>query len=404
MFTENMDTEKMLSLIESADIYEYGVFKESFTAKLNEYKNSGKAKTIIAAIDNVDTDEMLLEVLYKNSKEVICGMKAVANILSISEMVIYLPEGKDDLVKIVENAAKELNTEILIKTGIVDVREYREAFITHVETMTAVNDVLEGKKADKALIQIKEVFGDDTKLSEIKELEYGKAISDIFDTSKVSIKAVEIGYKLYDKSILQQPVTKETVLGTGVITLYDKSCCMVHISKDLSLKMREHSCGKCTFCREGFIQLDMRHGEIVSKKGELDSIGIMKDIGKAMNFSCECSVGTYGANDIVDILDKFENEYISHIKKKDCPEGVCKAFTNIYIDPDKCIGCTKCIKACPIDCIEGKEGYIHMIEDMDCTKCEECIKVCPQNAVVITKKRTPSIPNRLTRVGRFKQY
>jgi electron transport complex protein RnfB len=51
------------------------------------------------------------------------------------------------------------------------------------------------------------------------------------------------------------------------------------------------------------------------------------------------------------------------------------------IDEDWCIGCTLCIKACPVDSIIGANKHMHtVIEDL-CTGCELCLPVCPVDCI-----------------------
>ena len=47
------------------------------------------------------------------------------------------------------------------------------------------------------------------------------------------------------------------------------------------------------------------------------------------------------------------------------------------IDEAGCIGCTLCIKACPVDCIIGAPKRMHTVIDADCTGCELCVPACP---------------------------
>ncbi|MBL0148275.1 MAG: electron transport complex subunit RsxB [Ideonella sp.] len=51
------------------------------------------------------------------------------------------------------------------------------------------------------------------------------------------------------------------------------------------------------------------------------------------------------------------------------------------IDEAWCIGCTLCIKACPVDCIIGASKRMHTVIDDQCTGCELCLPVCPVDCI-----------------------
>jgi len=51
------------------------------------------------------------------------------------------------------------------------------------------------------------------------------------------------------------------------------------------------------------------------------------------------------------------------------------------IDEAWCIGCTLCIKACPVDCIVGAPKLMHTVIEPLCTGCELCIPVCPVDCI-----------------------
>ncbi|MBL8346613.1 MAG: electron transport complex subunit RsxB [Rubrivivax sp.] len=61
------------------------------------------------------------------------------------------------------------------------------------------------------------------------------------------------------------------------------------------------------------------------------------------------------------------------------------------IDEDWCIGCTLCIKACPVDCIVGASKLMHTVIEPLCTGCELCVPVCPVDCIAmvpVTGERT----------------
>jgi len=54
-----------------------------------------------------------------------------------------------------------------------------------------------------------------------------------------------------------------------------------------------------------------------------------------------------------------------------------------FIHEDQCIGCTKCIQACPVDAIVGSTRQMHTIITDECTGCELCVAPCPTDCIVM---------------------
>ena len=54
-----------------------------------------------------------------------------------------------------------------------------------------------------------------------------------------------------------------------------------------------------------------------------------------------------------------------------------------FIDEAWCIGCTLCIKACPVDCIVGGNKQMHTVIEHLCTGCELCIPACPVDCIAL---------------------
>ncbi|WP_017460380.1 RnfABCDGE type electron transport complex subunit B [Dyella ginsengisoli] len=67
----------------------------------------------------------------------------------------------------------------------------------------------------------------------------------------------------------------------------------------------------------------------------------------------------------------------------DPAHGVEKPRTLARIVEADCIGCTKCIQACPVDAIVGAAKLMHTVLVDDCTGCELCVPACPVDCIVL---------------------
>ena len=61
--------------------------------------------------------------------------------------------------------------------------------------------------------------------------------------------------------------------------------------------------------------------------------------------------------------------------------GVERPRAVAFIDPQKCIGCTLCIQACPVDAIIGASKQMHVVLASWCTGCDLCIPPCPVDCI-----------------------
>ncbi|HEV2623217.1 MAG TPA: electron transport complex subunit RsxB [Frateuria sp.] len=67
----------------------------------------------------------------------------------------------------------------------------------------------------------------------------------------------------------------------------------------------------------------------------------------------------------------------------DPAHGVEKPRMLARIVEADCIGCTKCIQACPVDAIVGAAKLMHTVVPDDCTGCELCVPACPVDCIVL---------------------
>ena len=403
-----MNREEILPLIREKNIYEYGTLTENLADKL---ERAGHVKVVAAGLSNNDFSHMLLHILKEEPAKVLEGLEFLKDVLGAEKKLLYLPEEEQETGEILKKTLTETGDTTEVVYGIANMRHLRDNCICHIETLAHVSDAVHGKYQADTLVSVEasEQSGESEVVLETVRVPFGTTVVSLLEKAGIStegIKAVRIANRLYTKieEVAKTELTPEVALNDGVIRVYKKGCCMVDAAEKEILENRKHSCGKCTFCREGLNQLDTRLKEITAGKGEWAGLEIMEQIGEAMGFSCCCTIGDMGAQFALETMKYFNQEYEDHIKKKQCTEGTCPAFIKMYISPERCIGCGACLKVCPHDYIEGLPGYIHMIEDVDCTKCGICIDACEEKAIIKTTGAVPRIPDRLTRAGRFKRY
>lgn len=88
-------------------------------------------------------------------------------------------------------------------------------------------------------------------------------------------------------------------------------------------------------------------------------------------------------NHLADLLDVEPLEL-------DAESGVEEEDTKVaFIIEEDCIGCTKCIQACPVDAILGAAKQMHTVIVSECTGCDLCVEPCPVDCIeMLTVKET----------------
>jgi len=84
--------------------------------------------------------------------------------------------------------------------------------------------------------------------------------------------------------------------------------------------------------------------------------------------------GDAGARALAQLLDVPGLPY-DRLRGTHKPDAVA-----VIIEAD-CIGCTKCIQACPVDAIIGGAKYMHVVVEPLCTGCELCVPACPVDCI-----------------------
>ncbi len=74
----------------------------------------------------------------------------------------------------------------------------------------------------------------------------------------------------------------------------------------------------------------------------------------------------------------------------DDPQFITRAPSLALIREEECIGCTKCIQACPVDAILGSASEMHVIIETECTGCGLCVAPCPVDCIEMLPVETLS--------------
>lgn len=210
-------------------------------------------------------------------------------------------------------------------------------------------------------------------------------------TGKRQFKAVQTGGPsggCLPESQLDLPVDFDrldkagSMMGSGGMIVMDDRTCMVEVARYFTEFLTKESCGKCTACREGLLQMLGLLDKITSGRAVAEDIDDLDKIGRYVRDNSLCGLGKTAANPTLSTLKYFRQEYIAHTIEHKCPSGVCRELTVFSIDPNICTACGKCLRSCPVEAITGQKKTPHVIDTDKCTKCGLCREVCPFDAVM----------------------
>ncbi|MFI3207684.1 MAG: NADH-quinone oxidoreductase subunit NuoF [Eubacteriales bacterium] len=171
------------------------------------------------------------------------------------------------------------------------------------------------------------------------------------------------------------------MIGSGGLVVMDEDTCMVEIARFFMNFTQNESCGKCVPCREGTKVMLRILEDIVAGRGKVEDLDTLLELADTISTTALCGLGKTAPSPVVSTITHFRDEYLAHIVDKKCPTKVCQALKQFEIDPDKCKGCSKCARICPVGAISGKIKEPYIIDKTKCIKCGACIDSCSFSAV-----------------------
>ncbi len=407
----NMMPQQIIESVSKIKLIESGAYAENIADKWERISRlSNEQKKLIAGFNNIDNSYVSLCLLEKDPVNVLGGMAIAGKASNISTGILYLPEGKELLKEKLENQLNKINLfgfNIKIIIGKINVSEITESdLVHHIETLASISAYfeLENEYIPSKIISVigavkKQATGEIPSDSNITTI-INNIAGGFSEDAEIIVLGGETG-----KCITQLEAESTIFEGYGVneVIVLNKKQCIVDFAKQGIVKMYERTCGKCTFCREGLYQLKQLICDATDGKGRAEDVDLIEEIANEISEESLCSLGQKSTEFVKTSFEVFKSDYESHIKRKRCPTGFCGGSQIIAIKGDVCDGCGDCMDVCDCDAIEGKNGYIHMIDEFNCSKCGKCIEVCKKSAIVKILGNKVVGPDKLTRVGRWKK-
>lgn len=171
------------------------------------------------------------------------------------------------------------------------------------------------------------------------------------------------------------------MIGSGGLVVMDEDTCMVEVARFFMSFTQRESCGKCVPCREGTKRMLDILTNICAGKGQEGDLELLTELADTITDTALCGLGKTASLPVVSTMKYFREEYEEHIRDKKCRTKVCKSLIAIVIHAEKCKGCTKCSRVCPVGAISGKVKEPFVIDQHKCIKCRACIEACAFGAV-----------------------
>ena len=183
------------------------------------------------------------------------------------------------------------------------------------------------------------------------------------------VKAVYLGYPTCS-FVVPAHFGDAVTLACDEVRVIGAGDCAVDAVREILDGFHRECCGRCVFGNEGGHQLCAILADACAGKGQDADLDLIRDLA----------------------LDLFGDEFEAHVSRHQCPAGTCRALVTYHILVSRCTGCGECLDACEEDAIEGKAGFVHVIDQRACVRCGKCLDACAKGAVVTAGLKKPKTP------------
>lgn len=141
------------------------------------------------------------------------------------------------------------------------------------------------------------------------------------------------------KIFLADPKSSDVKIGKLLETferkvkVYPPGTCPLTVQLSLLQASKNQTCGKCVPCRDGLPQLEVLLKKILDGGASMETYEQMKKLAAMIRDTADCAIGYQAADEVLQGLETFEKEYISHIEKHECPEEMGQKVPCINLCP-----------------------------------------------------------------------
>ena len=203
----------------------------------------------------------------------------------------------------------------------------KPTIINNVETLTNIPRIIlkgaewfgkMGTKKSKGT-KVFSVSGD-VGQSGVYELILGSPLRELVEklAKAERVKAVQIGGatgRIIPAAMLDTPLSFETILGAGAVTVFDESRDIIEIVTRTIEFLAEESCGKCAPCREGAEVMAETMQRLWRGEGAKKDIKVLEKLAGTMIRCSLCGLGQAAPIPVVDSLEYFRGEYERRIRQ-----------------------------------------------------------------------------------------